>query len=273
MADPISSEVTPEQSVMVKFSGEALTGGTMDLADLVPALASLQRTIVLADRDLNHGATTPRVLITADTRAGSYEFVLLLVQMAIDSGAHAGLFHLASTTLKAIFGENGLIALVKKIGGKSDREVSQTTLDNGSVQFNIPGSGNTINNTIINMIVSPETAELYNRKEIRSSIWPTVAQTKKPGVNGVSFKTLGDSVAVSSEEADAFRPIDTPDLIDEDDFNITTEIVSIIKPSFDVNKRWRVAIGEREFGALMQDSKFLAKVQRREYLSIKGAIS
>jgi hypothetical protein len=74
-------DVIDQTKLIVKYTGSAVEG-TMDLAEFVPALEALREAILLSSQDLNRGAVEPRVLITTETKASSYEFVLVFLQVA-----------------------------------------------------------------------------------------------------------------------------------------------------------------------------------------------
>lgn len=259
------SESADKASLRVKYSGDALSLGAMDLAELVPALNALRRTLVQASALLNRGLVKPQVLIQANTRAGSYEFVLVLLQALAHDSATLTTVHTAVEIGKLVFGENGLVNLLKFLRGARDQDVKQQKLDNGSVAFSVGGVGNNVNVTINNtFVVTPEVAELYRRKDVRTELWPAVAPLEEPGIGSVEFAPESAAPsAVSSAEAEAFRPLTLAEEFSEDSFDTSEEIVEVVKASFDEHRRWKLRLGREVFGAIMADMEFQSRVDQR----------
>lgn len=258
------SETDDRTRLVVKYDGAPIVNGMMDLGDLVPALDSLRKTLVFASNDLNHGASQARVLMTTEVREGSYEFAIVLAQIFL--GGMLGTTVINAVDIgKAVFGENGLLALLKILRGTPDKDVQEVKLGDGSVQFSIKGRGNTVN--ITQIVVPPPTAQLYHRKYIRDRLWGEVEPITKPGMRSVSFQPAdGKPEVITPREAEAFRPQPLEKLVDKDDFEMLVEVVDVIKPSFDERKKWKLAIGDNVFGAVMGDTRFQRKVQKREIL-------
>lgn len=262
--------------LVVKYDGPGVYG-TMDLAEFIPALEALRETIVLSSQDLNHGAVEPRVLITTETKASSYEFVLVFTQVAQAASNFLNTpdaLHSAVEIGKAVFGENGVIGLAKFLFSVGDKDVEKVVLGDGNVQYITRGIGNTVNaTTIVNnyYIATSQADRLISKKAIRDGMWPAIKPVTKAGIESVSFTPEGAKPQkVTTSEAKAFEPSPLEKILEDDSWRTHEELVVVIKPSFDAKKTWKLAIGEEEFGALMQDSKFQAQVLRREVLFGKG---
>lgn len=259
------TETDDRTRLVVKYDGAPIVAGMMDLADLVPALDAIRKTLVAASNDLNHGASQARVAMSAEVKGGSFEFAVVLFQLA----AHGVLGTEIKTAVeigKAVFGENGLVPLLKFVFGKSEKQMEETKLDNGSILVKVSGIGNQVNVTQ-QIIVSPETAQLYHRKYVRDRLWPAVEPLTKPGMRSVSFQPADEKPAlVTPKDAEAFRPPAIEEILDKDSFETVEEVVDVIKPSFDEHKKWKLAIGDNVFGAIMGDTRFQNAVMRREIL-------
>ena len=246
--------------VVVKYDGKPIVEGSIDLSDLVPALESLRRTLVFASNDLNHGATQARVFMTTEVREGSYEFAIVLAQMLKDGTLVAGAKS-ALEVAKTVFGENGLLALLKRVGGAPEKDVQEIKQADGNIQFSVKGNSNTV------IVVPHPTAQLYHRKYARDSVWGAIQPVTKPGMRSATFQSAGERPEViTAADADAFRSLPLEKILEDDSFNIVPEVVDVIKPSFDENKKWKLAIGDNVFGAKMGDLHFQDQVMRREIL-------
>jgi hypothetical protein len=155
------------------------------------------------------------------------------------------------------------VAPAKFLFNVPEKDVEKVVLGDGNVQYNVRGIGSTVNaNTTINnyYIVTPEADKLFSKKAFRDSLWPAIRPVTDPGIESVSFTPEGEKPQrVTTREAKAFEPTPLERVLDDDTWKPSEEIVVVIKPSFDANKTWKLAIGEEEFGAVMQDSKFQAQ--------------
>lgn len=251
----------------VKYSGKAIAGGLMDLDELLPALGALRLTMVSAAQELNHGVAEATVLIDAETRAGSYEFTLILAQAASQAHLFGSAIHSSFEITTLLFGDKGLVGLLKFLLGLDDKEVAQSELRDGSVQFTQKGIGNKTEVHVHNtFVVPPEVAKLYRRKDIRANLYPAIEPVTTAGIDKVSFSTATSTEQVTKEEAKAFVPAALPIVSHDDSFRVTEEVVNIVKASFDDNRRWKFRLGVDVFGAKMADMSFQRKVHRREIL-------
>ena len=246
--------------VVVKYDGAPIVAGTIDLSDLVPALDSLRRTLVFASNDLNHGSSQARVFMTTEVREGSYEFAIVLAQMLKDGTLATGAKS-AIEIAKIVFGESGVLALLKRVGGAPEKDIQQVKRGDGNYQFSVKGNNNTL------IVVPPETAQLYHRKYVRDTVWGAIQPVTKPGMRSVSFQPPDEKPEViTPADADAFKPVPLEKILEDDSFKIVPEVVDVIKPSFDERKKWKLAIGDNVFGAKMGDLHFQDQVMRREIL-------
>ena len=167
-----------------------------------------------------------------------------------------------------VFGEHGLVGLLKFLGGARDQDVVQQKLDDGAVAFSVRGIGNSINITINKTFVTaPEVAELYRRKDVRNEIWPAVAPLEEPGIGLVRFSPeSAEPTSVSSGEAEAFRPLSLAEEFSEESFDTSEEIVEVVKASFDERRRWKLRREGEVFGAIMADMQFQSAVDHRRVL-------
>lgn len=254
------TETDDRTRLVVKYDGAPIVAGMMDLADLVPALDALRSTLVYASNDLNNGAAQARVLMTTEVREGSYEFVIVMAQMLV--GNMLGTNALNAVEIgKAVFGEYGLLPLLKFLKGAPEKDVQEIKRGDGNVQFSIKGNNNTV------IVVPPEAAQLYHRKYVRDRLWGAVQPVTKPGMRTVSFQPEGDDPEViTPDEAEAFRPLQIEKVLEEDKFELVREVVDIVKPALKEHKKWKLAIKETVFGAWMRDLGFQNAVMRREIM-------
>lgn len=255
-----SLSALPDQSrLIVKYSGDALTDGVMDIEDLAPALSALRRTIVISAGALNSADTDPHVFISAETRAGSFEFIVIAAQ-ALTNMLLANADHIKSSVevVKTVFGEGGVVELIKMVGGKRDEDVHQAPLPDGDIAINVSGSNNSISVTKNVFVLSKNTA-------VREALWEAVEPLTKPGIASVSFDPPDSHVDVSTNDATSFR-LPSVTLTNKDEFAKSSVIVTVIKPAFAEGRRWRLLLGDKPIGALMEDKVFQSKVMRREIL-------
>lgn len=266
------SNVSDEAELIVTYSGEAIAQGLMDLSDLIPALNALRKTIISASFDLNHGSVEPKVLISAETRVGSYEFVLVLVQTA----SHPGLLDAVRTSAeigRLIFGDSGLVGLIKFLFAAKGKEVTQNKRADGSVEFKV---GGLLNRAVVhvhnNFIVPEDVARLYARRDLRAAFYPAVEPVTDGGIHKVRFAVENDGTSVTTDDVNAFLPETLPEPLRlevdslDDSYVATEEVLDVIKPSFADNQRWKFGLGNESFGAVMSDMEFQRKVHGRQVL-------
>jgi hypothetical protein len=259
------SQDSDRTTLVVKYDGVLLKSGVMELDDLLPALAGIRSAMLLASQDINRGDVQARVLISANIRGASFEFTLFFFQMlsTVSNLLTMDNIRSAADIVNSIFGENGLVSSIKQLKASPKQPVTKTELPDGSVRIEVHGNNNVVQNTII---VTPEVATLYGDQSVRESVLNAIMPLAKNGIETVSFSPPASGTNVSSSDVDSFL-VDRPEQLEPlDSFGTTDEVVTVIKPSFDNRRRWKLQLGDLVFGAKMEDHHFQSSVMRREVL-------
>jgi hypothetical protein len=261
----------------VKYSGESLDGGLMQVAQFAEALEGLSETLRLCGKVVSGSKTETTLAISANIRAGSFGFEVVLSHVASTAASllPSDVVRNALDLAKLVFGEDGLLSLFKRTRGEPPSRVDHIVLEDGSVQINGPISApvtininkNTYNTT---HVVSAEQWACYERQDVREAVWGTIAPLEENGIEEVGFTTEdGDGTRVSSSEAGLFVPKKDSD-DGEHDFVTYEAELTVVKQSFARGRRWNFESLQGSFGALISDPDFLARQDRREVTIRKG---
>ena len=249
----------------IAYDGPALKGGTMDVRDLAPALLAAGQLFDAANAVLNGDKASVKLSINA-TGEGSFEVFL---EVAVNFRAQiAGLFSgediTAALPLKELVlasGAVGLIWLVKKLKGRSPDKVE-------------PGEGNNVKIRIgsLSIEIPLELFRLYQDIAVRDALDKLIRNPlQKEGIKRFQVRQYGETQqSVDEDEAECFL---SPKVVDEILIEDTRQAAfSIISLTFKEGNKWRLFDGNAPISALIEDEKFLYKVNSNMIAFSKGDV-
>jgi hypothetical protein len=192
--------------------------------------------------------------VLADFKRGSFSLDLAVLQQATDTTTTLlrSEIDLADLT-KILLGSGGLIAVVKWLKNRKVDRVEKK--DDSAEIFTVEGDHNTIN-----VHVPP----LLEDRRVRRYLGGVVRPLRRRGVDSFrAERRKGETVEVSEEEAEYFRPPDIEgDLITDQESDQVVKIRTL--PLEQLAAKWQFSQGEVHFWAKITDQDFLERAARRE---------
>lgn len=217
----------------IKFDGPALTGRSMDVADLAPSLIALSDVFKGSNYLFNGDRSAIKVLVNADLEQNCFELSLQLAQ-TIWNQIGSLLSEDGIKTAKEIAEWVGIISgsgvslfgLIKFLKGRkvTDTVVLKQEGGNHNVQISVEGKDSSI-------IVQQQVYELYTNKDIRTKAVSVLQPLKSDGYESLEFYE-------GNEVFERFIPSDVPSIQDDElpDIRPSNEQISIIKTSVRIRK-------------------------------------
>lgn len=248
----------------IKFDGPALTGRSMDVADLAPSLIALSDVFKRANHLFNGEKSAIKVLVNADLEQNCFELTLKLAQTIWDQ---VGVL-LSDDNIKTakeiaewvgIIGGSSfsLFRLIKFLKGRKVTDVIILKQEGGhyNIQIKVEGENNSI-------IVPQPVYSLYTEKGIREKAVAVLQPLKSDGYESLTFYE-------GKEIFEKFTPEDVPDLQNDElpDLRPHNEQISIIQTSVRIRKaayegksKWTI-VYLRAIEASIDDEEWLEKFQ------------
>ena len=260
------------QKFQLKYSGDELLNGTMNVYELSLALAGLADLVQDSNRLLNGARAEVDVRVNADFKKGSFEIQLLLDQRILQS-AHNTLEFMAvidaKDLLDQLFGAvldhgekvisgciiGGLIALYKALKGKKPKPESIIIKDNH-------GTINIDNRTIH---ADETTIRLYLNDPIRADVDKMLLPVAKDGVESLTVIREGTEPSeVRKEDLPERIVSNAQEQLSQNPLRNTREaLLKVATANFEKGK-WRFSDGTTRFSADISDPEFQAKLDSRE---------
>ncbi|MBV9759827.1 MAG: hypothetical protein JO340_04615 [Acidobacteriaceae bacterium] len=261
------------------YDGEAVRRGLMDVYELAPALLAIGDLVREVNHELNHDKAEVSVQVKSDFRRGSFEVLLLLDQNLIAQAKDlfSGQLANAKQILEFIFGTGvasagavgavkGLLSLYKQLKGAQPKEVIQdpskhiTIIQLGDGQIN----------------VDVQTAALYSKEAIRSSLDKTVKPVARPGIDSLEVRRgrnvleqvakgdLPSSILGTETHKHAVESLTATS-------NTRPVLLRVTRANFEDGK-WGFSDGNAKFNASIKDSGFKNKLDSGQEGFYKGDV-
>ncbi len=245
----------------VKFDGEALKGGTMDVEELAPSLLALADLVKRSNSLVNEDRANVRVKVSGGFRHGSFEFDVELWQTIIQRiGTLFTKENIQSAAeLVEIVGLGGLgtgaVWLIKKL---RNRKHNITVIEDNRIEITL--EGNTFN-------VDARSYELSQDRAFRRYAERFVRPLKKAGID--VLETLASEAKepqrITKDEVDAFDQVeDGADAGEVLHDGSSHQFFEIDNASFREGLVWRLKQGDDRITAHLLDDEFQQRIEDGE---------
>jgi hypothetical protein len=248
----------PDAVMTLRYDGEAVDAGTMDVRQLAPALIAAADAVREAHALLGVAGPTPQVEVRA-VRPGSFIVDLVVAeptafQRMLDVlttrpvGALEGLEALVMAVVSAV-------KLIKRVRNRKisrveetedDRTVTRLILEDGTI-IEIPAPSFTL------------TRSADFRRSVRGMVEPLEANV---GITQLVLRTGDEHVTVTNSDIPAF---DMPPALEVDlGESECTVVLRPVNVSFAEGNKWRFNDGDTTFFASIEDSRFISDINHGE---------
>ena len=251
----------------IKFVGEAVASGAIDVKYLAPTLLAVGDLIEESNRVLNEDRALVSVQLKADFQPGSFEGLLELGVSFLDQAKNLftkGGLHDAKEILESIgfWGGSGvtLYRLIRKIGFR--KQISETSLQGKQVSIELEDGEK--------VTASKPVADLYNDIKVLQAARKIAKAIKYEGISSIQF---GEEPAAPN----AIRTeITKEDLWIMEDKRWAAEgsetlhksrserVFGVVRPVFSGKYKWTLTDGSKRVHADIEDIQFLKQVENGE---------
>ncbi|MGD0102085.1 MAG: hypothetical protein ABSC60_17235 [Acidobacteriota bacterium] len=243
----------------IKFSGELLEAGLMDVRELAPALLALGDLLQESNRILNGDRAHVSVQVRSEFARGSFTVGCDLVQGILDQAQEFLKIHPAIKNTKELLeivffyvgGGLGVIEFLRRLHGRRVPKEGVTFQNNGIIQINIDNEQIETNREVFN---------LANDPGVRRAFEGISSPLRREGIDYVEISKADETPQIiSKEEVDFFQAgeIGQELLID----NEREAVISIVRLSFKAEHKWGFSDGATKISASIDDPEFWARIQ------------
>ena len=253
MVEPARIDSSANWSLI--FDGPAVADNSIDVADLVGSLHSLNHLVMRAN-DLTNGRNVTAHLRAKVPSGGSYEIALLL-NVLIASNLLPGGFHSTAEVIKRfLFGGQdipGLFQVFKALRGRRFN-VSEAS-DNSFV----------LEAKELRVVVPPELFNLVKDRDVWKHARETLDPLRTPGIQKITIRDNGHDL--SSFETGDLDLKDEHEVDEQADRFVDLEgmVLRIVAPNLhDLDSKWRLNDGQITRWYAIRDESFVERVKNHE---------
>lgn len=261
---------TSKRAITIAYCGAAVDNGTMDVRDLAPALLAFSDFIADANKVINQDSSQISVRVNADFHQGSFEIQLAVIKTLAQqiqelwdsSGVDAGGI-LALLGLGVAASDCGLIDLIKRVGGRVVKSITESKEQPGKSLISFEGDNNIV-------VVDSKVAQLYRDTNTRKNIEKVLSPLGRDGIDAFEIRNTGESEIVKRVSKDECKYFKMPE-DSEDMTNVSTQVVwvKILNISFE-GLKWKLLLGDAKIHATINDEDFKTRVDKRRVQFGKG---
>ncbi len=250
----------------VIFEGSSVEEGSIDVADLAPALLSLNEILIESNRIIGNEFNIS--LNVKNVHKGSFEVDLFVAATSImdhitqmfNSDEVNALKNLLEILGIGSGGLYGLLKLILKSKGKKPNQI-RFVKNNNTVDFIYDDQ---------TLIAPAGTEKVFANRSIRQHLELFFKPLSKNGISKIKFKKENESIEISDSEKDYYIiPEDTEEvLIDK----IDEKVYKIVSLSFKEDNKWRLNDGNNTFNVIIKDDNFLKKIEDNHESFVKGSL-
>lgn len=230
---------------------EELAQHKIDAKTLSLSIGSMADLIAKADRNLNDGQETVKLMVTAPAAPGSIGVIYSmqeLVPHAVDVAKAIGL-----TVAGGALAGGSTLALIRQLGSRKVISVTRK-VDTQEAVLELDGE---------EIICHEAVAKLVTDPEIRQAL-VNVVRAPLDGKERPIFKITDDNgeeiLKLEGEETEEIKPLPRGTLL-EKEVSIDEVNVRFIQVNFEGNKGWRIDYLGEEHSVSLDDNVFLSQVQ------------
>lgn len=240
--------MTQKTSFQIVYDGPGIMAGSMDVRELAPALLAMGDLIEYANAELNGNSVSVALRVRSDFRTGSFEATLELAQTLLEQAK--GLFGAKSLlTPEAMM--SIIIGAITIVKWQRQRPIANVTeIDNGKVKI-------TTASDYDELIADGSSVRILRNTGVRKSMSAFFKQASHQGIDFVEVRHGQQRERVRNDEAAYFEQPSSEDMLNED---VRTVSLTLLGPSFEEGKPWRLSDGASDFSAAISDQRFLEKV-------------
>ncbi len=255
---------TSKKVITIAYCGPAVDNGTMDIRDLAPALLAFSDFITGANKVLNNDSSQISVRVNADFRQGSFEIHLAVIKTLAQqmqdlwnaSGVDAGEI-LALLGLCVAADKEGLIDLIKEIGGRVVKAIVESKEQPGKSIFYIKGDHNVI-------LADSKVAKLYKDTSTMKNIGKVLSPLQQDGIDAFEIREKRASPQaakrITKEDSRYFETVEDSPLTYVTAQSVWVKVLSV---SFE-DLKWKLQTGEQKIFAAMNDADFQKRMDKHQ---------
>ncbi len=260
-----------EQAVQLTYDGPALTGHTMNVEQLAPAMLAMATVCQEATALVNQDKTSVNVFVKSDFEHGCFEINFEVVQTVLDAVAPL-IQDPRVATAKEILewlgflvgppaASIGLIAYLRKRRARNVQSAQPADQNNVEVRFE--GDSNTV-------IINNHVYQMSDNAKIVNGIKQIVRPTELEGIDSVEFSESADSKereVVSKKDARYILDTELPEEGIEP--QIIEARLRIYSPVFDsAAGKWRFRFGRQTITADISETSMAENVLARGRINV-----
>ncbi|HHJ4617890.1 hypothetical protein M8448_01720 [Citrobacter freundii] len=223
----------------------------IDAKKLSISIGSMADLISAADKRLNDGQQTVKLMVTNPAEAGSLGVsytMMELVPHAINVAKVIGLTGLAGAAIGA-----PALSLIRQLGSKKVISITKRAGTNQSV-LELEGEEIVCHDSVAKLVTDPE---------IRNAL-VNVVRAPLDGKEGAVFKVLNEDgievVRLEGEETEEIKPLPRGTLLEKEE-SVEEVNVRFVQINFEGTKGWRIEYLGEEHAVSFEDQLFIHQVQ------------
>ncbi|EON7027233.1 hypothetical protein BHI28_RS23350 [Escherichia coli] len=245
--------VTKTTSFQIFYDAEdnELAQHKIDAKTLSISIGSMADLISAADKRLNDGQQTVKLMVTNPAEAGSLGVsytMMELVPHAVDVAKVIGLTGIAGATIGA-----PALSLIRQLGSKKVISVTKRAGTEESV-LELEGEEIVCHDSVAKLVTDPE---------VRDAL-VNVVRAPLDGKQGAVFKVLNDEgeevVRLEGSETEEIKPLPRGTLLEKEE-SVEEVNVRFVQINFEGTKGWRIDYLGEEHAVTFEDQLFIHQVQ------------
>lgn len=256
------------QELIVKFDGNKYDEHSISASELAEALVALGELIEETNKVVNSKQANIIVNVKAH-EAGSFELLLDVYQQSaplIDQfvqvfGSNTmGAVLNANEIIGLLFGNEGILDLIKWLKNRKIQNIEPTVLSDGSEGYSVQTEDSEERK------ITKFELEAFRSVKIRKTVETITKKRIEKGAKEISFIYKdNDKTVVNKIDSSNASYFEAPEDVDEH-LSMIEEVVSleIVNIAFKDNNKWRFTDGATTFYAIVDDEDFISKVKSNQ---------
>lgn len=222
----------------------------IDAKTLSISIGSMADLIAKADRNLNDGQETVKLMVTTPAAPGSLGVIYSMIELVPHAINVAKVIGLASAGTALVGGS--ALSLIRQLGSRKVISITKKTQSHEAI-LELEGEEIVCNDAVAKLVTDPE---------IRQAL-VNVVRAPLEGKENPVFKILDENgdeiVRLEGEQTQEVKPLPRGSLL-EKEVSIDEVNVRFIQVNFEGNKGWRIDYLGEEHSVSLEDDDFLTQV-------------